>query len=354
MSCLIRRLPAVAALLVFCFSSRVPGAIVSIGGREDTVLSGKMLKGMEYLYYENFGDALRLFEGVKKQYPDHPVGYFLTAAALDARMYFYFSAAAETEFVQNCEKAIEVGELMMQKDPGDKWNIFFTGGAYGYLGTFQARYKRYIASFRNGWTGVSYLKKIYDVDSTFTDVLYGLGLYHYWSSKLSKLLWWMPGIGDKREEGIAQLKKVIEGGQYTSQPASTNLMWIYITEGRFDEAIAIAQSMLNKYPNNRIFSFGLAESYYYTGNCDKSESIFQAIMDISDSDEFNNCVNSLHCRLFLARIYEKNKLYYKAVAECRRALTYRFNETDKIVAADYLSEIKSILDRVSANYRPKQ
>jgi tetratricopeptide (TPR) repeat protein len=329
-------------------------AIVTIDGREDKSLDGKIREGMDYLYRENYSAAIRLFEGVKKQYPDHPVGYFLTAAALDAKMYFYYSTANESEFMKNCEKAIEIGELKMQQNPSDKWNIFFTGGAYGYIGTFQSRYKRYITSFRNGWTGVSYLKQIYDMDNSFVDVLYGLGLYHYWSSKLSKLLWWMPGVGDKREEGISQLKKVMVEGYYTAQPAATNLMWIFMAEGRYEEAMAIAQDMLNKYPNNRIFSFGLAEACYNLEKYEKSAALFNYIMDMSDSEEFNNNVNSLHCRIFLARIHEKTKGYYKAVAECRRALAYRFNETDKIVAQDYLVEAKEILDRVSKNCQPKR
>lgn len=328
--------------------------IVSINGQEDKALDAKIREGMDYLYRENFSAALKLFDVVKKKYPDHPVGYFLTAAALDAKMYFYFTSGSESEFMKNCEKAIELGEARMQKSPNDKWNVFFTGGAYGYIGTYQSRYKRYITAFRNGWTGVSNLKQIYDMDNSFSDVLYGLGLYHYWSSKLAKLLWWMPGVGDKREEGISQLKRVMADGQYTSQPAAANLMAIFINEGRYEEAIGIAETMLKKYPGNRIFSFGLAEALYFTGKYGRSLELFADIMDLSDSEEFNNCVNSLHCRLFLARIHEKTKQYYKAAAECRRAMTYRFSETDAIVAQDYLDEIKGILGRVTQNYQPKR
>ncbi len=342
------------AIALIMLISNLAFPIVSINGQEDRYLDEKIREGMDFLYKENYSAAIRLFETIKKKYPDHPVGYFLTAAALDARMYFYYSAVNETEFMKNCETAIELGEAIMQKNPSDKWNIFFTGGAYGYIGTFQSRYKRYITAFRNGWTGVSYLKQIFDMDNSFADVLYGLGLYHYWSSKLSKLLWWMPGIGDKREEGIAQLKKAIESGLYTSQPAATNLMWIYITEGHFDEGIAIAQDMLKKYPNNRIFSFGMAEACFYKGKLDKAESIFDEILYLSDSEEFNNCVNSLHCRIFLARIHEKNKAYYKAAAECRRAMAYRYNETDNLVAKEYMAEAKTILERVMQNYQPKR
>lgn len=331
------------------------GAVpLTIFGKDAREVDAKIHEGMDLLYKENFSGALKLFEGVRKQYPDHPVGYFLKAAALDARMYFFYSARDEAEFNRNCEKAIEVGEVIMQKNPGDKWNAFFTGGAYGYLGTFQTRYKKYITSFRNGWTGVSYLKQVYDLDRNFVDALYGLGLYHYWSSKMAKLLWWMPGIQDKREEGIDQLKKVMEQGQYTALPAATNLMWIFLAEGRYAESMEIAQKYLVKYPNNRVFSFGLAELYFWTEKYGPSEQAFQKILDYCDSEDYNNNVSSLKCRLFLARIYEKQKLWVKAAAECRRGLAYRYNETDMLVTQDFQAELKEILGRVGQYYRPQR
>ncbi|MFH0920062.1 MAG: tetratricopeptide repeat protein [Fibrobacterota bacterium] len=330
------------------------GGVVFVNGKEDRNLDAKMKKGLDLLFRENFSAAIKLFEQVKKDYPDHPVGYFLTAAALDARMYFYLNADQETEFMKNCEKAIELGEALIQKNPKDPWILFFTGGAYGYIGTFQSRYKRYITSFRNGWSGVTLLKQIHEMDNSFVDVLFGLGLYDYWSSKLSKLMWWMPGLGDKREDGINQLKKVVNEGYYTSQPAAANLMWIFITENRQQEAVDIAQRMLQKYPNNRIFSFGLAEAYFFMGQYDKSERLFRYILDISDSEETNNNINTLHCHLFLSRIYEKNKVWHSAMAHCRRGLRYRFSETDDLAAKDYTSELKSTLDRVKANYQPQR
>jgi hypothetical protein len=192
---------------------------IIINGKSDPGLDKSVLAGLEHLQHERFSRSLRVFEKIKGDYPDHPVGYFLVAVALDAKMYFYCSSANESEFMKNCEQAIEVGERLLQKTPDDKWLLFFTGGAYGYMGTYKARYKNYITSFRNGWTGVSMLKKIYKKDKTFVDVLLGLGTYNFWSSKFSKALWWMPGLSDKRELGINQLKKVVQQGEYTRYAA---------------------------------------------------------------------------------------------------------------------------------------
>ena len=324
--------------------------MVSISGREDPGLDKAMKEGMEVLYKENFSQAIRLFSEIRDQHPNHPVGYFLVAAALDAKMYFYYSNSLEGEFMKNCEKAVEIGEELLQKEPNDKWLLFFVGGAYGYMGTFQARYKNYISAFRNGWTGVSLLKQIYAMDTSFVDILLGLGTYHYWSSRLSKALWWMPGLRDERETGIRQLQKCMKEGFYTRMPAGSNLLSIFIEEERYEEAIQICGQYLARYPGNRYFLLGLAEAKYLKGDLAEAERLFQQVLDMCDSEEFNNNVNSLRCHSRLAKIYEKRRVWYKAAAECRRAKQYRFNETDRILAKEYLEDVDKTLSRVIKNY----
>jgi tetratricopeptide (TPR) repeat protein len=324
--------------------------MVAISGREDPALDQAMKEGMELLFRDNFSKAIRLFSEVRDKYPKHPVGYFLLAAALDAKMVFYYSNVLEGEFMKNCEKAIEIGEERLQKEPNDKWLLFFVGGAYGYMGTFQARYKNYISAFRNGWTGVSLLKQVHAMDPGFVDVLLGLGTYYYWSSRLSKALWWMPGLGDERETGIRQLQKCIEGGRYTSMPAAGNLLLILLEEKRYEEAIRICEKTLSRYPGNRYFLLGMAEAQYRLGDLTEAERLFRLILDLCDSEEFNKNVNSLRCRSALAGIYEKRQMWIKAAAECRRAKQYRFNDTDRIVAKEYLDEVNQILSRVTRNY----
>ncbi|OGJ87506.1 MAG: hypothetical protein A2487_06155 [Candidatus Raymondbacteria bacterium RifOxyC12_full_50_8] len=343
------------ATAAFLLAVALPGPAycgsISIGGKEEAGLDAEIQEGLRLLNLERFDEAQRMYEKIKDRYPDHPIGYFLVAAALESRMIFYFSSFKEQEFYKNCDKAIEIGENIMIKRPDDLWNMFFLGGAYGIKGTYESRYKRYITAFRNGWTGVSLLKQIHEKDSTIVDVLYGLGTYYYWSSKLSKTLWWMPGVGDKRELGISQLKRVNTDGHFSREAAANVLVDILIEEKRYNEAADLARVTLKQFPNNRTFTFGLAEALFYQGNNTESEKIFRYIMDTADSEEFNNSVNSLKCRLFLAKIYERTKVFYRAAAECRRGIAYRFNETDKIIADECISEMHKILKNVNQYLR---
>jgi tetratricopeptide (TPR) repeat protein len=234
----------------------------------------------------------------------------------------------------------------MQRSPDDGWNLFFTGGAYGTLGAFQGRYKRYITSFRNGLSGVDLLKQVYKKDARFQDALFGVGVYMYWSSKLSKLLWWTPGVGDNREEGIQNLRKASVSGMYATFPAASNLAQILNLEGRFDEAVKVSQEWLVKYPDNRALSFELGEALIGKGELDRAQSIFEKILTYCDAEERNNNIQALKCHLFLASISEKKKDYISAMAHCRRGLMFGFKENDMQLAKEQIDALKAIRDRI--------
>ncbi|OGS37451.1 MAG: hypothetical protein A2293_10990 [Elusimicrobia bacterium RIFOXYB2_FULL_49_7] len=340
-------------LMLLCFVW--PGqALIVINGKEEPVLDRTVNDGMALLYKDEFSAAIKVFSEVRAKYPYHPIGYFLIAAALDAKMVFYYSGFLEADFMKNCEKAIEKGEEQLQKLPNDKWLLFFVGGAYGYMGTFQARYKNYISAFRNGWTGVSLLKQINANNPDFVDPLFGLGTYHYWSSRLSKALWWMPGLKDERVTGITQLERCLNRGEFTRVPAAGNLMRIFIEEKRFADAIRLAEQQLKIYQNNRIFLYNLAEAYYLSNDLNEAEKYFVQVVDLCDSEEFNNNVGSLKCHSYLAKIYEVKKLYVKALAECRRGKQYKFNETDKLLAQEFLDDINGTQNRILKIYHPSR
>jgi tetratricopeptide (TPR) repeat protein len=342
---MMNRLLAVLFFSLFSFASDL---VVEINGKSEPVVDKKIRVALDLVYNDRFSEALKVFEGLKKQYPGHPIGYFFTAATLDARMAFYLSNNEEKEFTINCEKAIQLGEASMQSSSDDNWNLFFTGGAYGTLGAYQGRYKRYITSFRNGLSGVDLLKQVYKNDSRFQDALFGVGVYVYWSSKLAKLLWWMPGVGDNREEGIQNLRKASVSGIYATFPAAVNLAQILNLEGRFDEAAKVSQDWLVRYPDNRALSFELGEALIGKGELDRAYLVFEKILNVCDAEERNNNVQALKCHLFLATINEKKRNYVSAMAHSRRGLAYVFKENEMTLAKEHIDALKAIRDRVKS------
>jgi tetratricopeptide (TPR) repeat protein len=101
------------------------------------------------------------------------------------------------------------------------------------------------------------------------------------------------------------------------------LLWVYLEEERYQDVVILAGKLLKRYPNNQRFKWALADALFGMENYDKAEELYRYILDVSDSRPFNTFVNSLKMRVALARIYMKRKLYYKAIAECRRARYYK-------------------------------
>jgi YesN/AraC family two-component response regulator len=95
----------------------------------------------------------------------------------------------------------------------------------------------------------------------------------------------------------------------------------------------------------------MAMIYFETHQNDASEKLFRHILDMNDAEAFNSHIIAMRCQMYLAKIYERKKIYYRVLAECRRALSYKFNETDGVIAKEYRAEVKSVLKRVSKQYR---
>ncbi len=348
--CLINKLLIIAVLVPLLYGA-APDLILHIHGKEDVEIDKKIREALTLVHRDRFSAALKIFEEVKKKYPNHPVGYFFVAATLDARMAFYQSNNEEAEFVKNCEKAIELGEAAMQAWPDDTWNLFFTGGSYGTLGAFQGRYKRYITSFRNGLSGVDLLKQVYKQDQRFMDALFGMGVYTYWSSRLSKMLWWMPGVSDNRDEGIRQLKSAAGEGVYAAFPSVVNLAQILNLEKRYEESVELAEKWLKDYHDNRALSYHYAEALLGLGNLEKAKIVFRKILDFCDSEDRNNYVWPCRCRAQLADIAYREGDYLSSLAHCKRGLAYKFNATEIALVSESVDALKSIRGKVSVKLK---
>ncbi len=288
-----------------------------------------IFNSIDLVYKEKFKVAEDEAKKIVKKYPDHPAGYFFCAAALELMMDFYETDAREREFYEYCDKTIDKAEKLLARDPRDDWATFFLGGANGFMGTYEGRYEKWITSFRHGWKGVCALKALHKKNPQIKDVLFGLGLYDYWRSALTKILWWMPGIENKCEQGIQELEQARKEGLYTSFSAAANLIAIYNGEGRFKEALALADEVLAKYPGSVKFSWGRAAALFGECRFEESETVYHYILERVEAEPFDNHYNAVLCHYWLAKIYLKMKRYTQSVAECNRMGYYNLDDVTK-------------------------
>jgi tetratricopeptide (TPR) repeat protein len=300
------------------------------------------MASIDHIYRERFRDAEDEARKIIKKYPAHPAGYFFMAAAIDAWMSTHCCDSREFEFYRFCDLAVEKGEKIIEKNNDDQWARFFIGGVEGYKGTYEARFGRWITAFRYGWKGVSILSQLKDHGSKLVDIDYGIGSYEYWRSAMMKSLRWMPGVADKRSQGIEKLHKAQTKGMYTRLAAATGLIDIYLNEKNYDKALTIADNALETYPNSRWLLIGKAKAHLGENNYNQAENAVQRILSGVEKDPSGERATIALCHYWFAKIYLSADRFAECIAECDLMKQYRFGDDSKKILDPYFEESESI------------
>ncbi|MDR2694678.1 MAG: hypothetical protein LBB74_10770 [Chitinispirillales bacterium] len=302
---------------------------------------------IECVFKEDYKCAEDEAKKILRAYPEHPAGYFFMAAVVEAWMQRYQSNKREAEFYRSCDQAVEKAEKILASAPNDDWARFFLGGAEGYKGTFEARYERYITAFRYGWKGVSVFLKMAADGSKNPDINFGTGTYDYWRSALMKMLWWMPGVEDKREIGIEKLKGVIRNGVYSRAAAGCVLIDVYMNEKRYEDALNVATDMGKKYPRALSFMWGRAAALHGLKRYDEAAAAYRAIYAKCEKDQNTNYYNAVKAHVGMARAYLAMGKNNEALEEASAAGSYRLSKDIKKRLDSDLSEANTIKRRAN-------
>ncbi|MDR0330804.1 MAG: tetratricopeptide repeat protein [Chitinispirillales bacterium] len=300
---------------------------------------------IELVFKEDYKNAEEEAKKIVRAYPEHPAGYFFLAAVADAWMLRYQSNKREAEFYRHCDQSVEKAEKILAADPNDDWARFFMGGAEGYKGTYEARYERYITAFRFGWKGVSVFIKMAAAGSKNPDINFGIGTYDYWRSALMKLLWWMPGVDDKRAVGIEKLKGVMKDGVYSRQAAGSVLIDVYLNENRFENALSVANEMNKKYPRCLIYLWGRAAALQGLKRHDEAVSAYQAILVKCEKDPNSNYYNAVKARVGMAKSLAALGRNGEAVEQAAAVGEYQLTKDIKKRLDSQLSDAEKIKKR---------
>lgn len=309
---------------------------------------------INFICKEDFKDGEETAKKMIRKYPESPSGYFFMAAVIDSWMSYYVDNKKEDEFYRYCDLAVEKSEKILSRDKEDEWAQFFIGGAEGYKGTYEARYERWITAFRYGWKGVSVLMKLEDNKSDLVDINFGIGSYEYWRSALVKMLWWMPGVKDRREDGIKKLFITKEKGIFTKTFSSSSLIDILNNENRPKEVLPIADTMLKVYPSSSMFLWGKGQALFALGDFEGSKQIFSKLLNKYQSDEVNNHYRAAQCHLWLAKSDSAEGKYREAIAHVSAMETFNYSEDIKSQLEKYFSEGADIKKKAFSELNKKK
>jgi len=219
-----------------------------------------ILSGIDLLYNDEFEKAEYLFRSVVEHYPDKPIGYFYLAMVTWSRLtYGFWSSHTADEYKERIDYTIKVAKSRIESGSADHYDFFYLGGALGFKGRFELMEGNWLSSFSLALKAIKALKTSLRMNPDNRDVLLGLGIFDYYTARLSGVIKFLSYLlvhrGDK-EEGLRKLHLAAREAVYSATESKSMLLHIYLfLEEEFLKALELADHLAEKYRNNSRYRF---------------------------------------------------------------------------------------------------
>ena len=305
-----------------------------------------IFEAFQHLYPGRWEDAITVFKKLDDIDPASAEGIFFVAFTLEFIMDQYRSQVFEGRLEITLDKAIERAKIALVKNPSAR-NYMFLGGSYGIKGVRQGVLGYWWRTFVNGTLANRYFKKAIEIDPTLYDCYYGIGSYHYWSTKRLRRFFG-PLFRDKRMLGIRQLQLSIEKGVFTPIPSKVALFRIYMEEKWYHKVIQLAEEVLNEHPGTLFARWYYGLAVIKTGQWAKAINNYQIILKLLEPVTLKGPESSVEAWYHLALAFYHVQKYQKAKALLEKISTFKGKVNPRLFFYDdYVKEGEKLLDRVN-------
>jgi tetratricopeptide (TPR) repeat protein len=237
-----------------------PGKEKGSPSPDERPINRDVLRGIEMLYDLEFEEAERIFAGIVSEKPQKPIGYFYRAMVSWSRLSVgFWNPETLKEFVNRLDITISVAKKRIENQEADSFDYFYLGGALGFKGRFELMRHNWFSSYMLAFEAIEALRKCEKMDSSNVDVLLGLGIYDYYTAKLSGVLKFLTYLflykGDK-DEGLRKLTRAADSATYSTIEAKSMLLHIFLfMEDDFKKALPFARELARRFRQNPRYKF---------------------------------------------------------------------------------------------------
>ncbi|MBI5648301.1 MAG: tetratricopeptide repeat protein [Ignavibacteriae bacterium] len=268
---------------------------------DDPRVTELVKRGIEMAGHQRYSEARAIFDEVIRTAPEHPAGYLNKAILLEVMSLDFETPVPQPEFDRLLEKTESLCERILEKNERSVDGLYFMGMVHSYIAYYKFRDgENWLSGLRHGFIANGYLEDCLALHPGHLDALTSLGTYKYWKSKKMSFLTWTPFVDDESIAGIDYLR-LAERAPTTGAQASNSLIWIYIEEERFTDAIRTAQTVLRKYPANRLFLWGLASAAERKGDLRLAIEAYRRILASIDKEVLERRYIEIQARAKIAR-----------------------------------------------------
>jgi len=278
---------------------------------------------------------------LNEEYSHLPLGKIYLAATKIAEAYDYAKDFDEKYILKNLESAKEQSEELVDQENDNIWYRYFYALAEGYISYYDAIEGSWFSALSTGINSISEFEEILIEDKNFFEAYIAIGTFEYWKSRKLEFMDWLPFASDSKNIGIDRLIRAIDSSSYNSHLAINSLIWIYIDQKKFDDAIKVAEKALSEFPKSRTFKWGLARGYEEKNPLRAIELYLDILHSYPDSLK-ENYKNEITLKHLIAQQYAKLGKKEKAIQYCDEILSM------KNIPKKTLDELSERLERVKS------
>ncbi|MCD6417528.1 tetratricopeptide repeat protein [bacterium] len=214
---------------------------------------GVLSDGMFRIFDDDFSGAEYIFDSLSTIYPGDPT----------PKIFYIIAVASEMQDAEDYSRADELWKTMTEAESlciaqwdetfRNPWLAFVYGTLLGYRAIFQHILER--GNVISLWKDARKAADMFEIavsDSIVGDeAANGLGNFYYWFSAKAGVLRSVGIVSDRREEGIALLKRAAEKSKISKDSALHSLVFILLDAGDTAGSIEAAEKLMERHPNSR-------------------------------------------------------------------------------------------------------
>ena len=155
----------------------------------DNSVEQEIVRGIELLYDSETDAAEEIFRRIRDRNPNDPAGHFYMAMVTWSRLSTgFWSHRMVDQYIERIDRTISVARGIVDAGKADSYTYFYLGGALGFKGRFYLMEHKWLTSFNLAVDAVDALKTCQTMDPSNKDVLLGLGIFDYYTARLSGFL----------------------------------------------------------------------------------------------------------------------------------------------------------------------
>ena len=291
--------------------------------------------GINGVYSLDFETAHNSIQHVFSLYPNHPFGHFGNAMIAWARYEYEFETSDDKQrkvFEKTLDDSISGIKIWLKDNPQDPNAFMGIGALYGLRAMFAMRNRNWITSYFSGRKAIKNLEKALELDPTYYDAFFGLGIYQYYAGTLPsviKVLAKIVAIKGNPHKGVAYLNLAREKATFTDN--SAKLILIDVQNNRRnvnyyapEKSLQYIREIRTKFPKNPLMHYVEIICLFETGHYEEVLAGGKEFLSLIGSDKF-------YKDIYISRAYTAIGTSYMALGRWQEAKA-AFEEGQKAIA----------------------